>query len=233
MLKTTIRPSAPNTAVATTAKRPRAPDSFARQCLEAAIRAVCIVAVLALVLSLMSACGPGTGGTGVGPVSSAAPAPTISFSGSVTLGSTTAALPAAPVVSPVPVASPGAAACAVNCGTTTVSLVLEAERVLLASSCFNFVSQGPLVVATSGPTVLAGAYQTFSTRNGQTTTSSVPANLVLQFANGQADSASVTVSVQGSTGAVLLAPVSLPRTTGAQPVGAGSSGVTTNQSQCS
>ncbi len=219
--------------------RPHAePESFVHQCVEAAIRGVCVVAVLALVLTLLlglSGCGPGTGGTGVGPVTSTSTS--FAFSGTTTVAPSTA-VPTAPVTSPglpvspaVPVPVPGATppptvvGCTVNCATVTVTLQVEADRVVLQGGCFVFTSIAPLVVAANGPTVLAGTYQKFSTQAGQVVTSSTPANLSVQFANGQPDSNSVILSVRDVAGTLLVGPVTLSRTSTAAPTAGGASSI--------
>ncbi len=206
-------------------------DNFAHQRIEAMIRGVCLLAVLVWALTLLlvlSGCGPGTGGTGVGPVTSSTVS--VAYSGATTVATPPTLTTTAPVTVPGPTVAPAVpapvpgvpgvpgvvppptgVACTVNCAASTVTLQLEADRVVLLGSCFNFTSQAPLNVSANGPTVLAGSYQKFSNQGGQVVTSSTPANLFLQFANGQSDSSSVTLSVRDTAGSVLFGPVTLPR----------------------
>lgn len=168
-------------------------------------------AFLAVVLTLLglSGCGPGTGGTGVGPASGPASA-SMAYSGTTTLTSSPA------VTNPASVPPPGSdtpgAGCTANCTTSLVTLKLEPEAVQLQGSCFDFTSYAPLAPAASTLTVVPGTYQKFTTLGGQTVASSIPANLFLQFASGQSDSTGVNLSVRDTADAVLFGPVTLQRT---------------------
>ncbi|RYF37405.1 MAG: hypothetical protein EOO25_19260 [Comamonadaceae bacterium] len=86
-------------------------------------------ALLALVAAL-AACGPGTGGTGTGPIQG-----TLGFSGA-----------AAPTIVP----SPG----------DTVNLRLESERVELLAGCRRFLFTGAWEVGAGGEAVLEGTLET-------------------------------------------------------------------------
>lgn len=85
---------------------------------------------------LMTGCGPGTGGTGTGPIGV-----TLGFSGGT--GASTAA--------------PGTG-CTTDCAQT--GLRLDTERVELAGPCLRFVSTGPWGVDTTGLAILTGTAET-------------------------------------------------------------------------
>ena len=185
----------------------------------------CALAVQLLMLAVtLPGCGPGTGGTGVGPVSSFGATP-ILFSGAVpsaqppslTLGTTSGGSTSA------------ASACPGDCLEASATLKLESERVQLQGPCFNFVSQTPLAIAASGSAALSGTYQTSSQIfSGQISTSSVGATLTLEFSDRHADSPSVTISVRDSAGALLIGPAILLRVSvapGVPPAGPQTGGV--------
>lgn len=213
MFKTTLPPAALTCAEPNAAVR-----GLTRQGSEASsgsVRVFCALAALLLALiATLPGCGPGTGGTGVGPVSSFVMAP-IFFSGAIP--------PAQPPAFTLGTTSNGstsaAATCPVDCSVAAATLTLEGERVLLQGPCFNFVSQSPLAIAASGSALLAGSYQTISQtstqtlnlQGGQTSTSSADVTLMIEFASRQADSPSVTISVRDSVGALLLGPAILLR----------------------
>ena len=220
-----------------------------------------LVAVLLMMALTLPGCGPGTGGTGVGPVSSFGVTP-ILFSGAINgvsttgagieTGTETGALPGVIPPFTAPAAQPpgftlgttsggptsAAATCPADCAVAALTLKLEGERVQLQGPCFNFVSQSPLAIAASGSAVLAGTYQTTSQisnvqggpTSNSTSTSSVNATLMLEFAGRQADSSSssVTISVRDSAGALLVGPAILLRVSvapGASPAGPQTGGV--------
>ena len=239
MLKTTLPPAAlvcaePNAGAWGLARQgPHKPRLSARM--------ICALAALLFALALtLPGCGPGTGGTGVGPVRSFGVTP-ILFSGAVPGTSTTGAgagaeagaLPGVipPMTTPA-VQPPGftlgttssgstsaAANCPVDCAVAAATIKVEGERVQLQGPCFHFVSQSPLAIAASGSAALAGTYQTTSQisdvqsvpTGNSTSTSSVNATLMLEFAGRQADSSSVTISMRDSAGALLLEPAILLR----------------------
>jgi hypothetical protein len=217
------------------------PDPAAGQSLcpraEAIKRGAYLVGMLALFLGflvLLSGCGPGTGGTGVGPTpiaggptssSALANAPnspsTLAFSGSFTsaVGS-----PATPPSLPAPTtgAAPAPTSPAATASSTSVlTLLLEPERVLLSSACLSFASLAPLPAAASDGTsterVLPGVFEQTRKVQGQTSRTSVPASLVLRFAETPltpltpSSSPSVRLSIQDSSGKLLLGPVDLQR----------------------
>ena len=149
--------------------------------------------MLALLLGL-AACGPGTGGTGTGPVQTLA----VSFSADAITGTTTAA-------GGDGVASPGSPVCATGCGRTT--LRLDAALVELVAPCRRFVFNGASAVDASGLLVLNGSLDT-PTAAGTTT---IPATLRLQFSERTLQSAQVTFTLTGESGATLLGPATLQR----------------------
>ena len=181
-----------------------APQTLLKSALDASLRGsqpalnplarlnVGVVLAVVLILLGLSGCGPGTGGTGVGPVTSSASA-AMAYSGVATVASPSGVTTSASVPPPV------------------VTLKLEPEGVQLQGSCFNFTSNAPLAPAVSTLTVVPGTYQRFTTLSGQTATSSVPANLVLQFSSGQSDSLGVSLSVRTTGDAILFGPVTLQR----------------------
>ena len=187
----------------------------------------CALAALLLALILtLPGCGPGTGGTGVGPGSSTG-GTRILFSGLITGISTTGAdavgLPGISQPTPGTTSNGGtssASTCATDCSGITATLNLEGERVQLDGPCVNFVSQSPLTIDASGFAVLTGTYQTtgqvsnqtLDLQSGQIVTRSVGATLMLEFSDRQVDSSSVTIRVRDIAGALLFGPATLSRT---------------------
>jgi len=149
---------------------------FERRCGLLARLAAALAATLAL-----AACGPGTGGTGTGPIGA-----TLGFSGSATAST----------------AAPGAA-CTTDCAQA--SLRLDTERVELAAPCLRFVFAGTWGVDTTGLAVLAG---TAETAGGATVPDST---LRLQFSDATAASAQVTLTLADAAGRTLAGPLTLLR----------------------
>lgn len=138
-----------------------------------------------LAFSLMAAlagCGPGTGGTGTGPVQGV-----VQFSGSGVQG-----------------AAPSGSLCQASC---EFRLVLEAQRVELSAGCRRFVHVGDWSVDADGKAVLEGQLE-IVTAGG---TASVPASLLLQFSQKEPTSPQVTALVTGEGGALLAGPAVLDR----------------------
>ena len=168
--------------------------------------------------AFLSGCGPGTGGTGVGPspvvglVTSSATSG--GFSGSFTgLGGKPATQ-----IDPgeVPPGVPGLSAQPTTTTTTTVTLALEPERVVLSSACAAFISLAPLpspapTVGADGESVLPGTFEQTRQLQGQLIRSSLPANLLLRFTDGTGDHASVRLSIRDTAGTLLFGPVDLQR----------------------
>ena len=139
--------------------------------------------VCAVLVWGLAACGPGTGGTGTGPVQ-----------GVQLFGA-----------GAQPSFSPPGAACVGDC--VGAQLRLEPEAVELASACLRFTHSGAWATDAAGLAVIAGDVETHG-RDGRQTQ---PATLRLQF-SGAADSAtSVTATLTDARGAVLLGPVALSR----------------------
>ena len=167
-------------------------------------------AVLAVALTLLglSGCGPGTGGTGVGPVTSSTFVSTV-YSGNTITNASSAITTS--VTAPLPGLVTTDTGCTIQCAANIVILRLEADGVQLQSGCSGFTSHAPLPPAAISLVGVSGTYQKRTTLSGQTMTSSAPANLFLEFANGQSDSTAVYLSVRDAAGIVLLGPVTLQR----------------------
>jgi len=140
-----------------------------------------LVAVTTLLV--LAACGPGTGGTGTGPINGA-----VYFSGAgFTVG----------------------APCALHCGGT--DLLLENERVELNITCQRFVFTGPWEIDAQGLALLKGTLETTEFPNrGEAQTRTVAAEIQLQFSDTRADSSrEVVVTVRDAQGNLLVAPRTL------------------------
>lgn len=148
-----------------------------------------LAATLAITLAL-AGCGPGTGGTGTGPI-----APTLGYSGSL-FATTTAG--AASTTAP-------STGCATDC--PQAHLRLDTERVELAAPCLRFVFTGIWPVDTNGLAVLAG---TLETARG-TAIATSHATLRLQFSTASAASPVVTLTLTDATAGALFGPVPLLR----------------------
>lgn len=136
---------------------------------------------LLAVLTSLAACGPGTGGTGTGPIS-------FGFSGSS----------GGAVFAP----SAGAAGCDRIC---QVNLLLEDQRVELESSCLRFVRTGSWKVDDNGLLVLQGTVARVTSKG----TVSAPGTLRLQFSGPTAASSQVTLTLLDDAGGALLGPLLL------------------------
>jgi hypothetical protein len=133
------------------------------------------------VLLALAACGPGTGGTGTGPITGV-----FNYAG--------------------PGFSTGAP-CAQDC--PGVTLQLESDRVEFIAACQRFIYIGPWGLDEQGVAVLEGTLETTEVVNGQPQTTRQPAVMRLQFSEATADSREVALTVRDATGANLLAPVTL------------------------
>ena len=135
------------------------PELWARMALLTARRLVAVTTLLVL-----AACGPGTGGTGTGPINGA-----VYFSGAgFTVG----------------------APCALHCGGT--DLLLENERVELNITCQRFVFTGPWEIDAQGLALLKGTLETTEFPNGgEAQTRTVAAEMQLQFSDTRVDSLSL------------------------------------------
>lgn len=145
---------------------------------------------LPLVVLALTACGPGTGGTGTGPISGI-----FQFSG--------------------PGFSSGMP-CAGQC--PSYILRLEPEHVEYSAGCNRFTATGPWAIDDKGMATLPGTLETTESVNGQVQTRRTPAWLYLQFGDAGVDSTEVSLSVRDAAGANLLMPTTLHKgTEGAQP----------------
>jgi hypothetical protein len=133
--------------------------------------------------ALLSACGPGTGGTGTGP---------INFSLIAESGSNT-----------VPV-QPGDL-CLSGCGNYT--LQLDEQRTEFVAGCRRFVYFGSWSVDANGALAITGSVETRTSVG----TGSAPGTLQLQFSESQATSAQVTATLLNTGGTVLAGPAVLQR----------------------
>ncbi|MFN4121506.1 hypothetical protein [Acidovorax sp.] len=150
---------------------------------ELALRAVRTCTLLwALALA---ACGPGTGGTGTGPITGI-----YNYAG--------------------PGFSTGAP-CADDC--PQVTLQLEAERIVFTALCLRFVYDGPWQPDDAGAVLLEGTLETTEWLNGQPQTTRSPAVLRLQFSDGSTDSQQVALTLRDATGANLVMPITLAQGT--------------------
>jgi len=138
-------------------------------------------AALLLLLAALAACGPGTGGTGTGPIQ-----PLGSFSGSAVASS----------MLPDPL-------CGAQCDKA--ALQLQEQKVELAAGCLRFASSGSWAPDASNQVVLEGSLQVLSASGATTST---PATLRLQF--NDKDSA-VQAVLLGNGVTALLGPVTLLR----------------------
>jgi hypothetical protein len=93
-----------------------------------------------------------------------------------------------------------------QCVTCTLDLQLQELRVDLAVGCLRFAHTGGWEIGAGGEAVLAGTLESGG--------ASGPATLRLQFSEGVATSAQVTVVLADERGTVVLGPVVLRRTDG-------------------
>ncbi len=154
------------------------------------------VLALAACVALV-ACGPGTGGTGTGPVNGV-----LTFTGGV-----------GPSFS-----APAASPCVADCAQAT--LRLEVARVELAAPCLRFTHAGAWTVDAAGLAVVQGTVETAGTAGTRTQL----ATLRLQFTEAPDDSRQVTLVLLDSDGRALLAPQTLDRRDGVVAPGASACG---------
>ncbi len=187
-----------------------------RHILEIAVSWLCLAAVLAV-----AACGPGTGGTGTGPISGLAMQPSATYYAGTLGGTSTIGLgPGNPATgsangSNTAVVTPG---CSANCAAVAVNLQLEPQRIQLGSGCFSFVFTGSWSFAASGETTVLGSFQSLSTVNGHTVAGDkLPSTLVISFPNDETLGNLLTLSIKDNTGRLLLGPTTLQRSADAPP----------------
>lgn len=135
----------------------------------------------------LAACGPGTGGTGTGPIGV-----TLGFVGGSSNGNTT---------------GPGAS-CVGSC--SDVALRLDTERVELTTPCLQFVADGAWFADSAGLALIVGQIRPLAGTSTAATSGNL-ATLRLQFSAAPVGSDSVVVSLTDDTGRVLLAPLTLRR----------------------
>lgn len=135
---------------------------------------------IAMLLAL-SACGPGTGGTGTGPIDGAA-----SFASPGSFGGGAAA-PAGPCVGPCPV----------------VHLRLEPLQVEFRQDCLRFVHAGEWSVDAAGVALVPGRIEGGSAGGAGT--------LRLQFEGAPQESPRVAITLFDGGGTVVVGPLSLAR----------------------
>jgi hypothetical protein len=165
---------------------------------------VCLCLLAAL---LLSACGPGTGGTGTGPSVGASPTGfTSSYFTNGTVGTVTA-----PVATPSQPGGTCTVACTASLDNQALRLYLQADRIELSTPCATFTFAGPWSLSATGEATVQGVLESTVLVNGQAVRSSQNANLTLIFPNGLESSNAVNLSLKDSTGKLLLAPVNLQR----------------------
>jgi hypothetical protein len=161
----------------------------------------CAISLCALAALVLSACGPGTGGTGTGPTAGTAP---VTFTSAAVT-----AIPSLPGVSCT-------AACPSNLDSQAMRLHLQTDRIELTTPCATFTYAGDWSVSATGEVTVPGVWEISEVVNGQIIRSSQIASLTLGFPNGLDSSSAVNVSMQDSTGQLLLGPITLQRAADAQ-----------------
>jgi hypothetical protein len=144
---------------------------------------------LALLVAL-AGCGPGTGGTGTGPVA-------LAYSGG----------------SSGPSFAPSPGGCELPSCDRVDLLLVEDTSVEVTVGCSRFVHVGPWALDEAGLLVLAGTVETVTTAG----TTTVPATARLQFGSRDLANASVMVLLLGADGRALAGPTTLQRNTAPAP----------------
>ncbi len=162
--------------------------------LERVLRISCFTFIGVLLVLVLTACGPGSGGTGTGPTS-------YSSTASVTGGSDGIPVGGAPPASPP--------LCIVDC--TQIDLRLDDGSVELVTACGRFAFAGAWEMDANGMAVLPGSLQS------HTGGTAVSATLQLQFSGTPEIRPSVTVTVIGPAGQVLIGPRALGQVQTFQP----------------
>jgi hypothetical protein len=145
--------------------------------------------LLAALLLALAACGPGSGGTGTGPIASFS---SVSSSGAVAGGAPS---------SPDDVLQPGI--CVGSCGR--VDLLLQSDRVEVVADCGRFVFVGLWEPDANGQVELPGTLEIPTGGDG------APASLRLQFSGQPQSSPAVTVTLSTPDGQAVLGPELLGR----------------------
>jgi hypothetical protein len=150
---------------------------------------------LAWLTLLLVACGPGTGGTGTGPMDG-------------TPTSTTAPGVYSGVFTVTPSANPATPTGCTSCtATQAVSLQVQTDSIKVSSPCFTFTYAGLWSAAADGSVMVQGSYTQLSA-TAPSGTLSQPATLTLRFGVGNN---SVQLSIQDAAGQTLLLPTTLQR----------------------
>lgn len=161
-------------------------------------RVLCIAGLL--VLALLNACGPGTGGTGVGP-------PPIA-STTIANGSIVYSNPSTTAVNPPPTPGPDLA----TCNTNVISLQLQAMRIAAATNCLSFNFTGAWQINADGIATVQGNLQTSASPTGAA--SSQAAFLELRYPIADINSTSLILTIRDTSGAIVLGPVTLQKAPG-------------------
>jgi hypothetical protein len=163
--------------------------------LERVLRVSCFTFIGVLLVLVLTACGPGSGGTGTGPTS-------YSSTASVTGGSSDGIPPGG--------AQPGSPPqCTADC--TQIDLRLDDGSVELVTGCSRFAFAGAWEIDPNGMAVLPGSLQSHA--GG----AAVDATLRLQFNGTPEFRPSVTATVIGPAGQVLIGPRALGQVENFQP----------------
>lgn len=152
----------------------------------AACRLLCAALLVAL-----SACGPGSGGTGTGPIASYSSARTS------TDGTLPDPVPGTGAGHPAPLPPPPAG-CPADCGR--IDLQLQDDKVELTANCARFVFIGGWETDASGQALLPGTLEVPATG------ASAPASLRLQFSGAPQTSQALTVTLVDNAGRTVLGP---------------------------
>jgi hypothetical protein len=150
---------------------------------------------LAWLTLVLVACGPGTGGTGTGPIDGA---PTSTTAPGVYSGVFTVT-PSTNTVTPT-----GCTSCT---ATQAVNLQVQTDSIQVSSPCFTFTYAGLWSTAADGSVTVQGSYTQLSA-TAPSGTLSQSATLTLRFGAGNN---SVQLSIQNATGQTLLPPTTLQR----------------------
>lgn len=159
-----------------------------------------------LALFALTACGPGSGGTGVGPIQ-----PKLAFGSS----GVAPAVPAGVTVGPAHSAS---ADCASQPQCAEATLRLEDTRISLTAACVRFVFEGLWSIDANGRLTVPGAMDLVTSAG--TTTSKV--QLTLLFSDIEVTSRQVTVTVTDAAGQPAFGPKVLNRNDAAAEIALGS-----------
>ncbi len=151
-----------------------------------------------LLAALLNACGPGTGGTGVGPppVTSS----TITNGTSIVYSSTISDLnPPAPPVTAAPSA----------CSNSSIALNLQALRVSASTNCLRFSFTGAWQINADGTATIQGELQISTSPGG--VLSSQLGTLELRYPSVDINSPSLTLTIRDSGGVTVIGPITMQK----------------------